>query len=219
MVTLSRLVAAIVVMSLPAGAAPVAPPVPVPSSTPPVAAAESPIAPAVAGLSDAQVAIVRHALGLYDEAGLVLPPVSINGRVDRSVCNGKLGIHRDRGGFSTIDLCTTAVGTVALRLVLHELAHAWVMANVGEETTTAFQQLRGWEYWWDYERADWADNGSEQAAEIVMWGLIDRPIRMTKIDDASCAALHTGFVLLTGRAPLHANSTWCDPVPHAGGPT
>jgi hypothetical protein len=45
--------------------------------------------------------------------------------------------------------------------------------------------------------------GAEHAAQILVWGLIDRPIRIATIPDTSWADLRTGYVLLTGRPPLH----------------
>jgi hypothetical protein len=41
-------------------------------------------------------------------------------------------------------------------------------------------------------------------------GLIDRPIRIATIPDTSCADLRTGYVLLTGRPPLHGFTDLCD---------
>jgi hypothetical protein len=57
--------------------------------------------------------------------------------------------------------------------------------------------------------AQWHTYGAEQAAQIIVWGLIDRPIRIATIPDSSCADLRTGYILLTGRPPLDGNTDLC----------
>jgi hypothetical protein len=41
------------------------------------------------------------------------------------------------------------------------------------------------------------------------WGLIDRPIRIATIPDSSSVDLRTGYILLTGRPPLHGYTDLC----------
>jgi hypothetical protein len=57
--------------------------------------------------------------------------------------------------------------------------------------------------------AQWHTYGAEQAAQIIVWGLIDRPIRIATIPDSSCVDLRTGYILLTGRRPLHGYKDLC----------
>ncbi|HKX75576.1 MAG TPA: hypothetical protein VJR05_09320, partial [Acidimicrobiia bacterium] len=79
-----------------------------------------------------------------------------------------------------------------------------------DERRLAFQQLRGWEYWNNYQEASWHENGTEQAADIIVWGLLDRPIKPIRITDNSCAELMAGYLTLTGRLPLHGYLDLCD---------
>ena len=78
-------------------------------------------------------------------------------------------------------------------MVLHELAHAWSTIGLPVERRHAFQVLRGWEHWSDYDLAEWRDNGTEQAAEIIAWGVSDKAAPTVQIGNDSCAELRTGY--------------------------
>lgn len=108
-----------------------------------------------------------------------------------------------------IDICATEVGRPTRVMVLHETAHAWAAAALTPERKLAFQELRGWTHWRDYEAAPWHENGTEQAAEIMVWGLIDEPLRMARIYQTSCAELEVGYRVLTGADPLHGLRDYC----------
>ncbi len=94
-------------------------------------------------------------------------------------------------------------------LVIHEIAHAWARHSLTDERRDAFQAVRGWEHWHDYEAAEWYENGTEQAAEIMVWGLLDQPIKIMRINDAGCDQLDAGYRALTGAAPLHGFTDRC----------
>jgi hypothetical protein len=94
-------------------------------------------------------------------------------------------------------------------MILHETAHAWIEHQLTPERKAAFRELRGWEHWRDYDAAAWHNNGTEQAAEIMVWGLIDRPLRMVRINQAGCGDLEAGYVTLTGQGPLHGFGDYC----------
>jgi hypothetical protein len=55
--------------------------------------------------------------------------------------------------------------------------------------------------WWGDERAHWGDYGAEQAAETIVWGVIDRPISASQIPAPynDCGHLWDAYVMLTGR--------------------
>ena len=80
---------------------------------------------------------------------------------------------------------------------------------VSAENLAAFQELRGYEFWLNYDEALWHENGTEQAAEILVWGLVDRPMAMSRITDNGCDDLLAGFVTLTGQQPLHGFTDLC----------
>ncbi|MGA9276542.1 hypothetical protein [Ilumatobacter sp.] len=93
--------------------------------------------------------------------------------------------------------------------ILHEAAHAWAAHDLSEDRRAAFQSLWGWTYWRDDEAADWHENGAEQAAEMIRWGLIDHPVGVITINDHSCADLDAGYRTLAGRPPLHGYRDHC----------
>lgn len=150
------------------------------------------------------------ALGLFDEAALDLPPIRfVYHGDDTSPCAGRLGVHRHVDGRSTVELCTSDPGSTTGFLVLHETAHAWAAHDLDDDRRAAFQALRGWTHWSNHDAVDWHENGSEQAAEIMVWGLIDRPVGIARIHDHSCEALDAGYRTLTGQPPLHGHRNHC----------
>lgn len=165
---------------------------------------------ALSALPDDIEAMVVWALDLFDEAEMELPPLVINHHgEDTEPCNGRIGLHRTTAARSVVELCTDDVSFPTQAMILHELAHAWVDHNVDEERRLAFQELRGYEYWHDYDEARWHENGTEQAAEIIAWGLFDRPMAMLRIHQNSCDELEAGYRTLTETAPLHGFRDKC----------
>jgi hypothetical protein len=96
-------------------------------------------------------------------------------------------------------------GPVPEPLILHELAHAWDGHLLTEQRRAAFLDWRDMSQWWGDERAHWGDYGAEQAAETIVWGVIDRPISASQIPAPynDCGHLWDAYVMLTGRPPLH----------------
>ena len=150
------------------------------------------------------------AISLFDQAGLDLPPLRfVHHNGDLDVCGGRPGLHRRVDGVNVIEICTNDASAATEVLMLHETAHAWADHALTAERRDEFQQLRGWEHWRNHGETAWHDNGTEQAAEIMVWGLIDRPIGMIRIHQASCADLDAGYRTLTGQAPLHGFTDYC----------
>jgi hypothetical protein len=161
---------------------------------------------------DEQATVMRD-IALFVEAGLQLPPVTIRRHRSLEGCNGHEGLHRVDGEASVIDICTQSIGQWEERTILHELSHAWAFHYLTPEHREEFKKVRGWEHWLDYDDAEWKENGAEQAAEIMVWALSDRPVM--KIDDTTCADLYAGYVALTGLEPLHGSTRPCAaPVTH-----
>lgn len=210
--------AAVPVWSLAAG--PLVPPTstvatvaPAPAVTAVAATAGNPV-PAEAlqliDLSPDQIDLVNHAVGLFAESGLVLPPLVVQGHMDKAACGGHDGMHRLHAGWSEIDLCGgKPQHSAVVHTVLHEIAHAWAAAALTDERRAAFQALRGFEFWRNYQQAAWEDNGTEQAAEIIAWGVNDRSASTVRIDRVSCGELHAGYVALTGLEPRYGLTTIC----------
>jgi len=106
-----------------------------------------------------------------------------------------------------IRLCVTEVGPLQEWLVLHEIAHAWDHHTLAGEAREAFLTTRGLSSW---RNGDWHERGAEHAAEIIVWGLMDRPVRPGRIYNNSCDELLDGYIALTGVAPLHGYTDACN---------
>jgi hypothetical protein len=161
-------------------------------------------------LSSEQEQSVSRIAALFGDAGLQLPRLVVRGSANRADCSDHEGVHRRHGEESEIVLCSSPTSTWERRVVAHELAHAWVAAEVTSDRRAAFREVRGWQVWRDYELADWRDNGTEQAAEIIAWGVFDKATPL-EIDVGSCAALRDAYVALTGIEPAHRHTRLCDP--------
>lgn len=65
------------------------------------------------------------AVGLFEEAGLRLPPLRfVHHGDDQTLCSGRRGSHRYVDGRSIVDICTSDRGKATAALLLHETAHA-----------------------------------------------------------------------------------------------
>lgn len=175
----------------------------------PLAEADEP-AYSARGFSTAQVALIEWAIGLFDDAGLELPPLEFVSHPTSEPCHGARGLYMGERSPATIRICTPEAGPFAESLFLHEVAHAWDGYGLTDRVRAAFLDQRDLERWWDDGAAHWHTYGAEQAAQIIVWGLIDRPIAIATIPDTSCAELRTGYVILTGRPPLHGYTDLCD---------
>lgn len=160
-------------------------------------------------MPDAFRDMARWATDLFDEAGLELPAIRFEYHGDTTSCNDREGTHRTIDDRSIIQVCRSQPGMVSAGMILHETAHAWAAWSLDDERKARFQLLRGWTHWRDHEAVRWHENGSEQAAEIIRWGLIDRPIRIVRINDNSCDDLDAGYRTLTGQPPLHGFRDEC----------
>ncbi len=163
-------------------------------------------------MSVAEHDMAVHTALLFTAAGLRLPTITVRRDADREKCQNHEGLHQAFGDTSLIDICTTDTGAVEARLMLHEMAHAWASHYLTYSHREAFRNVRHWKYWLDYKKAEWRYNGTEQAAEIIVWGLSEHPVQVAQLDHHSCRELHTAYVALTGLEPLHGYTDRCDDV-------
>jgi hypothetical protein len=168
-----------------------------------------PEALATTDLRPEQAAMLDWALALFDAADLVLPPLRVIAHDSTDPCHGRDGAHFYASGRSTIHLCTRETEPVQQFLYLHELAHAWDHHALSDARRRTFLDLRGLTEWNNDDADGWHDRGAEHAAEIIMWGLMDRPISVVRLEANSCAELRAGYVALVGRPPLHGYTKWC----------
>lgn len=124
----------------------------------------------VLGGSPEQFDLVRWGVRRFEDAGLGLPTLEVRFHAERSGCAGHLGYYRADG----VDLCGgVTVNLTTRRDLLHEMAHAWIQANLGPEERERFLEIRGLSSW-NGGDVPWQERGFEQGAEILAWYLGDR---------------------------------------------
>lgn len=153
----------------------------------------------ISGATAAEERTVDWAMRRFRVGGLEgLPPLEVVLHGSRTACDGYLGLFFA----GRIDLCTEGLlEPYARKFALHEMAHAWIEANLPDEQLVRFLRIRGIATWND-QRLPWKERGAEQAAEIITWGLGEgeiAPMLPTPVDAETLASL---YVLLTGRAPI-----------------
>ncbi len=87
------------------------------------------------------------------------------------------------------------------RLMLHELAHAWMDATLDEPARRRYTDYAGLAVW-NSKSVTWREQAWEHAAETITWGLMDRDINALQIGYLGPEQLSEGFRLLTGTDPL-----------------
>ena len=161
----------------------------------------SPAPPALTlhGADAAQARTVAWATERFRTAGLEsLPPLHVVLHATRTPCDGYLGLFSS----GRIDLCTEGLlEPSARKFALHEMAHAWIEANVSAEVLDRFLRARCIATWNDRQRP-WSERGAEQAAEIVAWGLGEGKVAPRLPEAVDPATLADLFELLTGRPPI-----------------
>ena len=165
----------------------------------PKAPAATPRPLTVSGATAVQERAVDWAFHRYGQAGLRnLPPLEVHLHEAHDDCGGGLGLYYA----GRIDLCTKSSSEPYQRkFALHEMAHAWTQANVPDDVLRAFMQRQRVTAWND-RSLPWKERGTEQAAEVITWGLGQgeiAPLLPETLDPATLAAL---YEMLTGRAPI-----------------
>jgi hypothetical protein len=165
----------------------------------PQAPAAAPRLLTIAGATATEERAVDWAFHRYGEAGLRnLPPLDVHLHRSHDACNGGLGLYYS----GRIDLCTKASSeTYQRKFALHELAHAWTEANVPGETLRVFMQRQKVSDWND-RSFPWKERGTEQAAEIITWGLGEGQIAPLLPEVPDTETLASLYEMLTGRAPI-----------------
>jgi hypothetical protein len=151
------------------------------------------------GADTTQERAIDWSIRRYREAGLAgLPDLEVYLHRSHDACNGGIGLYH--GG--RIDLCTEdSSDPYRRKFALHEMAHAWIESNVDTAVLERFMDVRGIAAWND-RSFDWKDRGTEQAAEIVTWGLGEGEIAPLLPQATDAPTLARLYELLTGREPI-----------------
>lgn len=139
--------------------------------------------------------LATWALERFEEAGLELPAVEINLHTNKAECNGNNGSLTDSNGAGYIIHSCGVDFTL-----LHELAHAWDMHTLDDETRSEFLEIAQAETWNNSE--NWNLAGGEHAANVIAWGLMDERINQTRTRPYDHNSMLEGFDILTGSEPL-----------------
>jgi branched-subunit amino acid transport protein len=158
--------------------------------------------------------LLRWAFQRFESAGLRPPSVGtvtfasrsgrcvgIAGRVEPETDGAHVLLCLDPASTCVDDECTTFTFH-ARATVLHELAHAWELTWMDGSTRQAFLDRRGLEVW-EGRDVPWAQRGAEQAAEILMWGLLEGPVPLPRLHEPTCEDLLTGYRTLTEGLPIN----------------
>jgi hypothetical protein len=136
------------------------------------------------------------ALGRFEEAGLELPSLTIHLHSDQAECGGGNGYLTDLpGGEFLIHSCGNEF------TLLHELAHAWDMHALDDDTRDSFLVDAQATTWRNDE--NWYLAGGEHAANTIAWGLLEERINQTRTRPYDTNSMLKGFEILTaGGEPL-----------------
>ena len=142
---------------------------------------------------------LEWALGRYDAAGIDLPPFTVK-FAESDDCGGSMARAIQGDPMPRVIICTkltTSKELVLKRTMLHEIAHIWAADALDQAIRASFLTLRGLDTWGSRD-VPWHARGSEQAAEVMTWALMDRELLMATLADRDPAGLAAGYELLTG---------------------
>ncbi len=153
-----------------------------------------------------QLLSVDDALNRFEEAGLDLPTLVIEFAPDgdTTLCKGNGALFRHGSGdvAHRILICRRSA-----LFLSHELAHAYVDANLDAAARQPFLDRWGLDEWSD-ESAAWSARGNERAANTIAMTLgLEAPTT-----DANVTALVCGYETLTGSSHPNLANADCEGV-------
>ncbi|MEM9202095.1 MAG: hypothetical protein AAGC53_10560 [Actinomycetota bacterium] len=159
----------------------------------------------------AQAALVTDTLDRFTEAGLgIESPPLVSFHPERSDCGGNLAYWRNEDGVDHVRICWTHEDPgvevrVQAQALTHEFGHAWVFENTDAATRAAFVEATGSASWAD-PADEWNDRGTERAAELLVWAVLDPNVLFVDFTGEPCTTWSAAFTLLTDR-PAPASIT------------
>ena len=133
---------------------------------------------------------IATAIRAFEDAGLLLPRVTIHVHENLVPCGGQGGLFYVEESDRTIDLCSKLPLTILL-----ELAHAWSSEFLLAETEQRFLDLHSITTWNDHDFPR-TERGAEVVADTIAKGLQETPLPSWYEETAEI--LDEGFLLLTG---------------------
>jgi hypothetical protein len=91
------------------------------------------------------------------------------------------------------------MNALARKIVLHELAHAWLDVHATADVRARFLAVRGLDAWNDVTEP-WTRRGYEQAAEVFAWEIGER-VLTPSIPNDDAVAMRRAFEVLVGDEP------------------
>lgn len=137
-----------------------------------------------------QAADLTWTVERFAEVGLELPPLDVYVHDTNSGCDGYSGLYSPRRRSDRIDICTDHTS-----IILHEFAHAWEKRFATDSAREALLDEHELEAWSD-RNVEYRKRGEEVAANLVAWGLIERPL--TDVESRKNADTLAEFESLTG---------------------
>ena len=153
---------------------------------------------------DGIVEVYRWTLGRYEAMGLELPAMTVTFHRERSNCWDFQGLWISGEDGMRVEICVGGE-MKRRRILLHELAHAWLADNLDQADRDEFVARHGLAGWSGLH-IEHDLQGVEHAAEVIVWGLdeVCRPSHwLSGMSDPT--ELVEEFELLTNRSPLCAS--------------
>ena len=153
---------------------------------------------------------LAEALNRFGQYGFALPDMTVqfvNGDND-SLCDGYLGLFKPDLSSPVLLVCSDLEFVVA-----HELAHAWLWANLDTTDRKTYADHRNFSTWND-KNARWADRAAEDAAFVIQQTLMieRRPDSPAWRD--RCAALNLLMNLAADRGDQQGSLSSSSRGPH-----
>ncbi len=145
--------------------------------------------------TDWQRDLTLWAVDRFTEAGFALPNVNVS-FTTRDDCGGYIGLATTGINPAEIRICRRGG---ARRVLLHELAHVWAY-QLPDTVKQSIVELTGATSW--NTEGEWQQHGSEHAAEIMAWALLEGNIapHSSSFPGFESVDKEAAFQLLTGHA-------------------
>lgn len=168
------------------------------SETPASIEANTPADPlTLIGHTQEQAEVVDDLIDRYADAGLALPPLTIEFIENGDKCHGRDGLYD--GSARVITICKTSTFTIT-----HEIAHAWEAHNLTDADREVYRQLWDAPTWGSHE-VEWGLRATERAANTIAWALLlDNPEPNQLFRAHVCT-----YRALTGNPPPHSLTAPC----------